>query len=101
MLVLVALEPLLEPLEPRAVAVAQALDDVVGLIALDLLQPLERRLGDPLARLGVDAPVLLGLLQPEPAQQRRERQPGDHQREHDHGIGDEDRPGRASGSPRS
>ena len=43
-LVVVALEPRLQALEPRAVAVAQALDDVVGRLALELVEPLERRL---------------------------------------------------------
>ena len=99
-LVRVALHARLEPLQPRAVAVAQPLHDVLGRVALELVEPFEGGLRDPHARLGRVAAVLLALLQPEPLDEHREREPGQDEREHDHGVGDEDHEVALAGSRR-
>ena len=65
-----------EKIEPGLVAVAQVLEDLRGRPPLaELLEMLERGVGEAGARLGVLAPALLALAEPEPGSRARASAP--------------------------
>ena len=76
------LQPVLEPVEPHLVVVAQALDHVRRVAVLaQLVEPLERGVREAHARLHLLAVPLGVLPEPERLDQRRQRQAGHDERD--------------------
>jgi hypothetical protein len=88
----VFLQPVAEEVEPRLVLVAQRFEILGGqrIVLAELVEVLERGVGEAHGRLHVLAPALLALAQTQPPDQGRECEPGHHERDHDRAVGEQD-----------